>query len=351
MNNLKVSVLINNYNYSAYIREAIESVLNQTYENYELIVVDDGSTDNSREIIDDYFKRYPEKIIPIYKENGGQASAFNKGFAVATGEIIAFLDSDDYWFHNKLQRIAEVHEKYSIVQHNLLKGKEKYRLISNKSDKQRLLKGFGYIGAVIPTSGLSFRRDLLEKVFPIPEEPLRICSETFVLCNALYYENIFSIDECLGYYRIHGDNNWFGKEVPDSSNYTLELLNNKLIKENLNPVPIAESQGDALIKSVPLPSSQSYILYGAGGFGIRFFEFITKAGGIVKYFSDSNSQKWGSKVCNVEVINPQKIKSLLSVTDKVLISSSFSEDVLESLLELGINENYIITPTINIKES
>jgi len=345
-----ISVLINNYNYDKFLPEAIESVLKQTYERYELIIVDDGSTDNSREIIDHYFRKFPGKVIPIYKENGGQASAFNAGFAASQGDIIAFLDSDDYWFPQKLESIAEAHRKHAIVQHNLLKGEERYRLISNKADKQKLLKEYGYIGAFIPTSGLSFHRNLLNKVFPIPEESLKICSETFVLCNALYFENIFSINECLGFYRVHGNNHWFGKEDPNRSNFIIKELNKKLCDEKLISIPIYESQGEALINSVPIPLEQSYILYGAGGFGIMFFEYIINAGGKVIYFSDSDPCKWDTEIHGVKVIRPEKINVLLNEADKILISSSFAEDILERLIELGIEDDNIITPTIDIKE-
>ncbi len=89
--NPKLSILINNYNYGRFLGEAIDSALAQTYRNIEIIVVDDGSTDNSCEII----AGYGDRIIPILKENGGQASAFNAGFAISTGEWIALLDSDD----------------------------------------------------------------------------------------------------------------------------------------------------------------------------------------------------------------------------------------------------------------
>lgn len=351
IDNPLISVLINNYNYDKFLPEAIESVLNQTYKNYELIIVDDGSTDNSREIIESYHKKHPDKITPIFKENGGQASAFNVGFTASKGDIIAFLDSDDYWFPQKLRSIAEAHRKHAIVQHNLLKGGKSYRLISNRSDKQKLLKEYGYIGAFIPTSGLSFYQDLLKKVFPIPEESLKICSETFVLCNALYYENIFSINECLGFYRVHGNNHWFGKEDPNRSNLMMKELNKKLCFENRNPILIHESQGDALIKSVPIPLGQSYILYGAGGFGIKFLEYIKNTGGKVKYFCDSDPSKWGSEIHGVRVIAPEGIKETLNEVDGILISSSFAEDILEGLKKLGIDEGHIIVPTIDIKSN
>src|ERR687885_1217665 len=91
LENSLVSILICNYNYAQYVKEAIDSALNQTYSNTEVIVIDDGSTDNSREII----ASYGDKIIPILKQNSGQASAFNVGFAISKGDIICFLDSDD----------------------------------------------------------------------------------------------------------------------------------------------------------------------------------------------------------------------------------------------------------------
>ena len=98
-----VSILINNYNYALYISQAIDSALGQTYINTEVIVVDDGSTDNSREIIESY----GNKIIPVFKKNGGQASAINTGFAASKGEIICLLDADDIFLPEKVSTIVD----------------------------------------------------------------------------------------------------------------------------------------------------------------------------------------------------------------------------------------------------
>jgi glycosyltransferase involved in cell wall biosynthesis len=81
----------------------IESALDQGYRNTEVIVVDDGSTDQSREII----STYSGKIVPILKENGGQASAFNAGFAASRGELVSFLDSDDIWLTGKIDEVVD----------------------------------------------------------------------------------------------------------------------------------------------------------------------------------------------------------------------------------------------------
>src|SRR4051812_29781979 len=87
----KVSILINNYNYARYLRECIDSCLAQDYENLEIIVVDDGSKDDSVEIV----RSYGDRVILVAKENGGQASAFDAGVAHSSGEILCFLDADD----------------------------------------------------------------------------------------------------------------------------------------------------------------------------------------------------------------------------------------------------------------
>src|SRR6476659_469871 len=86
-----VSIIINNYNYAPYLAAAIESGLAQDYANCEVVVVDDGSTDDSRQII----ASYGTKSVAIYKSNGGQASALNAGFRARDGQIVLFLDADD----------------------------------------------------------------------------------------------------------------------------------------------------------------------------------------------------------------------------------------------------------------
>lgn len=95
-----VSVIIPNYNYAGYLGEAIDSVLSQTYPNVEVIVVDDGSTDGSREIIENY----GDRIAAIFQQNQGVAAARNNGVRQAAGDHLAFLDADDVWLADKIER-------------------------------------------------------------------------------------------------------------------------------------------------------------------------------------------------------------------------------------------------------
>ena len=95
-----VSAIIPNYNYSRYICEAVESALNQTYKNVEVIVVDDGSSDDSLKVL----SGYGDRIKVISQKNAGVAMARNNGVEVSTGEYVAFLDADDVWLPDKVEK-------------------------------------------------------------------------------------------------------------------------------------------------------------------------------------------------------------------------------------------------------
>lgn len=92
----KVSVIVPVYNTEKYLEKCLDSLLNQTLDEIEIVAVNDGSPDGCKGILESYKARYPEKVVVIHKENGGQASARNLALGVCTGEYIGFLDSDDF---------------------------------------------------------------------------------------------------------------------------------------------------------------------------------------------------------------------------------------------------------------
>jgi glycosyltransferase involved in cell wall biosynthesis len=104
----RVSVIIPTFNCDRYITQAIDSVLNQTYPDYEIIVIDDGSTDNTRQVLQPYL----EQIRYIYQENQGVSVARNRGIESATGELVAFLDSDDLFLPDKLAHQVAVFDEF-----------------------------------------------------------------------------------------------------------------------------------------------------------------------------------------------------------------------------------------------
>jgi glycosyltransferase involved in cell wall biosynthesis len=96
MNNIKVSIIVSVYNTENYLKRCLDSLVCQTLNDIEIVIVNDGSQDNSQLIIDQYYNKYSEKIIPLIKENGGLSETRNLGLKYAKGEYISFIDSDDY---------------------------------------------------------------------------------------------------------------------------------------------------------------------------------------------------------------------------------------------------------------
>lgn len=106
-----ISIVITNYNYGEYIAQAIESALAQTYENIEIIILNDGSTDNSEEVIAKYYKVNP-KIRYYHQDNRGIVYTRNKGLKLAKGEFVCFLDADDFFNRNYIEKVYQMAEKF-----------------------------------------------------------------------------------------------------------------------------------------------------------------------------------------------------------------------------------------------
>lgn len=106
-NKIKFSIIVPVYNVEQYLSKCINSILEQTYDNFEILVVNDGSPDNSQAIIDEFVAKYPEKIKAFVKENGGLSDARNYGIDRAKGDYLIFVDSDDYLGKDMLEKLAQ----------------------------------------------------------------------------------------------------------------------------------------------------------------------------------------------------------------------------------------------------
>jgi glycosyltransferase involved in cell wall biosynthesis len=111
MTNPKISIIVPLYNTERYLQRCFDSLVNQTLKEIEIILVNDGSTDNSSKICDEYAKR-DRRIKVIHKENGGVSSARNTGMELASGEFLAFVDSDDYVTKEYIGRMLEYYKIY-----------------------------------------------------------------------------------------------------------------------------------------------------------------------------------------------------------------------------------------------
>jgi glycosyltransferase involved in cell wall biosynthesis len=224
-----VSILVSNYNYGRYIGEAIQSALDQTYPNIELIVCDDGSTDDSVSVIEEYERKDP-RLRFIRKRNGGQASGFNAAFAASRGEIIALLDSDDRFLPHKIERIVadfQAHPEAGFGVHRVIRVSADLRRQGVWPMTEplpcgwygtRLLHDGGILPFTPPTSGLSLHRDVAERIFPLPlEAPLVSCPDQLITRLAPLLTNVTREDEALSEYRLHGDNNYEPDRVTAAS--------------------------------------------------------------------------------------------------------------------------------------
>src|SRR4051812_49184339 len=214
---MKVSIVIDNFNYERFLGEAIESALAQTHADVEIVVVDDGSTDGSREVI----ASYGDRVLAVLKDNGGQASAFNAGFAACTGEVVIFLDADDVLEPEAAGRaaaaladpaVAKVHWPLEEIDaEGRPSGRRKPRHALLEGDLRDMMLREGITDERSPpTSGNAFARAFLERVLPMPEPPFRACADSYILRLALVAGRVVAIDEPLARYRVHGENEYAG---------------------------------------------------------------------------------------------------------------------------------------------
>ncbi len=240
---MKVSVIISNYNYARYLSAAIDSVLAQTYRDIEIIVVDDGSTDNSREAIAQLQQKSPDKIKAIFQANQGQGGAFNTGFEAASGEVIAFLDADDVWKPNKLQRVVEAFNSPDVVgiMHQLDTIDADGNILNDSNKGPRLSENLaqvildtGNAWCFPPTSGLAYRHSALKKLFPIDAVKWRIWADGCIIYCTAFLGKIKTLNEELGSYRIHGANNHISRETATSEQETKSQAGIEMTNQYIN---------------------------------------------------------------------------------------------------------------------
>lgn len=213
-----VSIVITCYNYEKYVASAINSALSQTYQNIEVVVVDDGSSDGSSEII----AGYADKIRPIFQRNQGVAEACNAGFAFSRGDIVLFLDADDLLLPSAIREVVSSWIPGAIKVQYCLKiidrdGRYSGATFPNFPKRygpaelrREFLRTGNYLWPM--TSGNAYARTFLEKLLPLPVDMFQ---DGAINTVAPLFGDIATIARPLGCYRIHGSNQWaFSAEVP-----------------------------------------------------------------------------------------------------------------------------------------
>jgi glycosyltransferase involved in cell wall biosynthesis len=204
----RISIITANYNYANYIEKTIQSVLSQEYKNIEYIVVDDGSTDNSLDVISKY-----DEIILISKPNGGQVSAVIEGVKKSSGDIIIFLDSDDVLYPYACNNIVDNYDPdVCLYQFKLDIMNTRGEMIGSYPDRPFLttdhachvLRHGAFPSS--PTSGNAFSTKHVRRMLSMVGDDLRYFVDGYLIYSAPFLGRITAIDIALGQYLVHGEN-------------------------------------------------------------------------------------------------------------------------------------------------
>lgn len=224
------SVVLNNYNYARFLGEAIDSALAQTYRPLEVVVVDDGSTDESPAVIESY----GDRIIPVLKANGGMASALNAGFRASRGEIVVFLDSDDILLPTAVgaaaglfrdPQVAKVHWPLRQMDET---GRDTGSLVPERTLPEGIVRDLviekgPMSGNGPPTSGNAWSRRYLDQVLPMPEQELKQHADAYLNTLAGLFGALGRVTEPQGRYRVHGENDYASEPLVERLRRNLRM--------------------------------------------------------------------------------------------------------------------------------
>ncbi|MBR4565113.1 MAG: glycosyltransferase family 2 protein [Paludibacteraceae bacterium] len=219
-----VSVIVPNYNHAAFLKQRIDSILNQSLQDFELILLDDCSTDNSREVLSSYAENPHVSHLVFSETNSGSPfSQWQKGIALAQGEWIWIAESDDWADEHFLEILLS--EAHSHPSAGLLYAKAQYRYtgcktwcpqLSNKTIfhkgvdfiKQQLL----YANVIYNVSMVLFRKSLIKDLDFTKFDNMHLCGDWFFYTLLCEHTDVLEVDKLLSYYRVHNANSSYVAE-------------------------------------------------------------------------------------------------------------------------------------------
>ena len=251
LDNPLVSIVTPAYNSSATVGETIESVLSQTYSNFEMIIVDDGSTDDTANVV----HRFKDNRIKyIYQSNKERSEARNNGIKNAKGEFIAFLDADDIWFPEKLEKQIELFEmdmKLGLVYSDLYLFEEKFpQKVTLYSHIRKLFRGNVPLRIIVEDNFIQsatplVRRDVFDSLGNFDSD-LIPCEDYDMWIRIIARYAVDFVNQPLAYYRIH-PNRTSWKNMPDilfeSTHKLIDKIEANFLSEGfLHPNDIRKSR-------------------------------------------------------------------------------------------------------------
>jgi len=372
MNNAMISVIIPIYNSSEYLDRCIQSILNQSFQNIEIILINDGSTDNSLDICNMYQGKYSN--ITVYSQkNSGQGAARNLGVVKAKGNYVSFIDSDDYIDKNMYECMLELanynnsdivvcgHEKiYSEDQLalNCDEYSSDYRKLSNGEEKIK-----DYLSNNISSLSCDklYRRDLLiDNNIKYPENCF--FEDVSMVLECLHYSNIVVINDIpfykyvqrldsTTYTRTEKHLNDFKTQIKncykfiyenyDYNKIKIEVKSFKFLHTNMLLKMIKDLKKEYEVSEYFKILPKKFVIFGASSAGELMQYFCDLYNINVEYFCDNSEQKWGERLNEILIISPRQLRQMKENDYSIYIASMYYKPIYDQLTEFGL-ENKII---------
>ena len=233
-----VSVVVTNHDYGRYLGDAVESALAQTHEAVEVVVVDDGSTDDSRDVL----RSFGSRVRALFQDCSGQAAAASAGFAACNGDVVLFLDADDVLLPSAAERAARVLDVDGAVKVHWplqtidasgrpLGGRFPLDPLPAGDLRPWLLEQGPGAVPFPPTSGNAWTRAYLSRVLPVPPGRYRFGLDTYLAALAPLYGLVDADPESHGLYRLHPDSGWSALRFRDRLD--LDLAQDEVTRQSV----------------------------------------------------------------------------------------------------------------------
>ncbi len=366
----KVSIVIPVYNGENFLKEAIDSALAQTYDNCEVIVVNDGSKDGTEEIA----LSYGDRIRYFYKENGGVASALNLGIHKMQGEYFSWLSHDDLYFPTKIEKQLEALKQVGAVEvpiygkwESLIMpdGVKKALAPEYRFTEEELQNGvFPVLFGLIHGCAMLIHKSHFDRV-GLFNEALLTSQDYDMWFRIFRNQRVIYIKEPLIYSRTHAaqGSNTIEQFQTNCANIQMDMvsrLNEKEIRDLFGskyqmyyhmlmmaetcswnscidewlPKFLEEKEPEGIDYLFKLRENETIILYCAGKNGRRFQKELLAHGIKITAFCDSNELLWGTEINGVCCISPQELpKAAL-----IIVTKDYPEELMDSLKKVGYDK-------------
>lgn len=326
-----VSIITPSFNQAGFIEETILSIKSQNYPNIEHIVIDGGSSDRTIEIL----RKYPH-LSWISEPDEGQADAINKGFKMAKGEILTWLNSDDTYLQDTAKTISD----YFITHPDVEMVFGDCNQIDQDGKVIGIIKGHPFHLThliprdCIPQPTVFFKRKILERVGYLDTKYHHAFDYDYWIRIGLAGSKIVYLPKTLSNFRLHRDSK-------TSREMNIQKREEQEIARRYGP-DIGERNGVILKGLVELKREglTKVLIYGTGKTGEMVYSVLDENGFEILGFMDSDKQKWGRKFLDKRIFSFDELKALRY--DAIIIGSQFIREIKDSLGKHGITENIIV---------